>query len=183
MKSRKALGPAFALAAALLLTSGGARAANNVTSLSFFVEPPTLNSIGLEWRIDGDDNRNASVLVQYRKVGDSTFKNGLPMLRLQGERTFEGVRFDVVSPNMFAGSIVDLEPDTDYQLALTLTGPGRCCGTKRAERHRAHPGRAEASRRRTRVPCLPVRLYGHDDPTGVPRAARRLQQLVHQART
>jgi hypothetical protein len=55
------------------------------------------------------------------------------MLRLQGERTLENVRFDVISPNMFAGSIVDLDPDTDYDLILSLSDPDGFSGaTKKA---------------------------------------------------
>src|SRR6266513_216917 len=76
------------------LGAGSATATDSVTSVNLFVEPPTLSSLGFEWRIDGDDNRNASVEVQYRKAGDSVYKTGLPVLRLQGERTLENVRFD-----------------------------------------------------------------------------------------
>src|ERR1039457_1348447 len=80
------------------------------------IDPPTLINLGFEWPIEGDDNRNATVEVSYRRTGDVEWKQGLPLLRLQGERIFqpEGV-FDVISPNMFAGSILDLEPDTAYE--------------------------------------------------------------------
>jgi hypothetical protein len=42
--------------------------------------------------------------VTYRRKGESQWQQGLPRLRVQGERVFQadGV-FDVVSPNMFAG--------------------------------------------------------------------------------
>jgi hypothetical protein len=36
-------------------------------------------------------------------------------IRLQNEEIYQGDRLDVVSPNMFAGSILDLEPDTEYE--------------------------------------------------------------------
>ena len=82
----------------------------------FVIDHPTLINLGFEWLIQGDDNRNAQVEVSYRKQGDTAWKQGLPLLRLQGERIYQnqGV-FDVVSPNMFAGSILDLEPDTAYE--------------------------------------------------------------------
>ncbi len=88
------------------------------------IDPPTLINLGFEWPIDGDDNRNASVEVSYRRTGESQWKQGLPLLRLQGERIFqtEGV-FDVISPNMFAGSILDLEPDTAYEARFTMSDP------------------------------------------------------------
>jgi len=37
----------------------------------FVIEHPTLINLGFEWLIDGDANRNASVEVTYRKVGDT----------------------------------------------------------------------------------------------------------------
>ena len=88
------------------------------------IDPPTLINLGFEWVIEGDDNRNASVEVSYRRVGETQWKQALPLLRLQGERIFqtEGV-FDVISPNMFAGSILDLQPDTAYEARFTMSDP------------------------------------------------------------
>jgi hypothetical protein len=115
-------------------------AANGVKGLDIFVEPPTLNSLGFEWRIDGDDNRNAKATIFYRKTGTGAYKQGLPMLRLQGERTYEGVRFDVIDPNMFAGSVVDLEPDTSYDIIFSLADPDGMSGvTKKQMTVRTRP--------------------------------------------
>jgi len=90
----------------------------------FVIENATLINLGFEWFIQGDDNRNAKVEVSYRKQGETTWKQGLPLLRLQGERIYQnqGV-FDVVSPNMFAGSILDLQPDTPYEARFVLSDP------------------------------------------------------------
>ena len=41
------------------------------------IDPPTLINLGFEWPIEGDDNRNASVKVSYRRTGDSQWKQGL----------------------------------------------------------------------------------------------------------
>lgn len=49
------------------------------------VEPPTLNALGVEWRITGDANRNASVGLEYRKQGDAEWRRGAPLMRLNGE--------------------------------------------------------------------------------------------------
>src|SRR5258708_3016779 len=93
------------------------------------IDPPTLINLGFEWLIEGDDNRNATVEVQYRRVGDIEWRRGLPLLRLQGERIFQSEGgFDVISPNMFAGSILDLEPDTPDQARFTLTDPDGLIG-------------------------------------------------------
>src|SRR5260370_41939879 len=109
----------------LLCWSGFAAApANKTTPGELVIDPPTLINLGFEWLIEGDDNRNAKVEVEYRRTGDAQWKQGLPLLRLQGERIFqsEGV-FDVISPNMFAGSILDLEPDTAYEARFTMSDP------------------------------------------------------------
>ena len=88
------------------------------------IDHPTLINLGFEWVIQGDDNRNANVDVSYRKQGETVWKRGLPLLRLHGERIYQtdGV-FNVISPNMFAGSILDLEPDTGYEARFVMSDP------------------------------------------------------------
>ena len=74
------------------------------------IEPPTLINLGFEWLIQGDDNRNAAVQVSYRQPGEAAWSPALPLLRLQRERVFVGPQFDVVVPNMFAGSAPTSRP-------------------------------------------------------------------------
>src|SRR5579862_7556673 len=111
-----------------LLSRGGSAAPDNsrnkVMPGEFVIDHPTLINLGFEWVIEGDDNRNAQVAVSYRKKGATEWKQGLPMFRLHGERIYQaqGV-FDVVSPNMFAGSILDLEPDTEYEARFVMSDP------------------------------------------------------------
>ena len=122
MRSSRALIAMFCLL--IMALSSPARADNSTQPLDLFIEPPTQTSLGFEWRINGDDNRNATANFLYRKANSGgAYKSGLPVLRLQGERTYENVRFDVISPNMFAGSIVDLEPDTDYEVLAYILDP------------------------------------------------------------
>jgi hypothetical protein len=52
----------------------------------------------------------------------------LPWLRLNAERVLSNVRFDVISPNMFAGSIIDLQPDTSYEVQATISDPDGVSG-------------------------------------------------------
>ena len=101
-----------------------------VTAGELVIDPPTLINLGFEWVIDGDANRNAQVAVTYRKQGDVTWKQGLPLLRLQGERIYQRLAWDVVSPNMFAGSVLDLEPDTAYEVTLVLSDPDGVTGQR-----------------------------------------------------
>ena len=116
-----------ALCLALASQAPRARAAaaksNAVTAGEFIIDPPTLINLGFEWMIQGDDNRNAAVAVSYRKKGEAQWRQAMPLLRLQNEEIFQGDRLDLVSPNMFAGSILDLEPDTEYEARFVMADP------------------------------------------------------------
>jgi len=102
----------------------------NVTPGEFIVDPPTLVSLGFAWNITGDDNRNASVDVTYRKKGERGWLKALPLLRLDHEQVYGGAPRDggkhfysYVAPNMFAGSILNLEPGVDYECHFVLSDP------------------------------------------------------------
>src|SRR3954471_6434392 len=71
------------------------------------IEPPTTGALGVEWRIQGDDNRNASVALAWRRTAETTWRDGLPLLRLQSEAVEQGASFHYIAPNMFAGSVFD----------------------------------------------------------------------------
>jgi hypothetical protein len=115
--------------------AGGAPAVdvnpNAIEPGEFVIEPATLINLGFEWFVQGDDNRNAAVAVSYRKKGDTGWKNALPLLRLQGERIYGESRVDFVAPNMFAGSILDLEPDTAYEAQFVVSDPDGVTGPAR----------------------------------------------------
>ena len=90
----------------------------------FTVEPPTLICAGFEWLMQGDDNSNAAVEVSYRKKGATEWKKALPLLRLHGEKVvYKPVEIDYTAPNMFAGSIFDLEQGTTYECRFVLSDP------------------------------------------------------------
>ncbi len=96
----------------------------------FIVDPPTLVSLGFAWKITGDDNRNARVNVTYRKKGEAQWRNALPLLRLQHEQVFGGLPreggrhyYSYIAPNMFAGSILNLDPGVDYECHFVLADP------------------------------------------------------------
>ena len=109
---------------------GWAQNANALTLRDFVIEPPTLINLGFEWFVDGDANRNASVAVSYRRVGTSAWLEALPLLRLQGERVAQGRQLDVTSPNMFAGSVLDVEPDTAYEVRFQASDPDGVTGER-----------------------------------------------------
>ena len=133
MRSLLIVAGAVALVASSLYGPGlhaqaGPNPANASTAGELVVEPPTLINLGFEWFLEGDANRNAAVDVAYRKAGESAWRTGLPMLRMGGERIFSESRVDVVVPNMFGGSVLDLEPDTPYEVRLTLADPDGVAG-------------------------------------------------------
>jgi hypothetical protein len=129
-----------AIAALALICARASYAQNKTTSGDFTVEPSTLVSLGFEWRITGDDNRNAHVDVQFRKTGESGWHAGLPLMREQrevigdpppGGRGGAEARyplFKYTAPNMFAGSILNLEPDTEYECRFVLADPDGIAG-------------------------------------------------------
>jgi hypothetical protein len=112
--------------ALLLLLTAACRldGAAAVTAGRFVVERPTLIALGFEWRISGDDNRNASVEVGYRRTREGEWKQALPLLRLGGEQVIRrDLGLDYTVPDMFAGSILDLQPDTEYECRFTMRDP------------------------------------------------------------
>ena len=117
------------LAVAALLPAACLCQTNTVPG-EFIIDPPTLVSLGFAWNISGDDNRNARVDVTYRKKGEQQWRQGLPLLRLQREQVFGGAPreggkhyYSFVAPNMFAGSLLNLEPGTEYECHFVLSDP------------------------------------------------------------
>jgi len=117
----------FVVALFSLLWTLPLAAADKTTVKEFITEPATLVSLGFEWRIDGDDNRNATVAVSYRKKGEPMWKDGLPLLRIGNERINENA-LQYMTPNGFAGSIFELDPDTLYEARFVMADPDGISG-------------------------------------------------------
>lgn len=107
----------------MLVLSSPALAADGTTTKELIIDPPTLMALGFAWPIEGDDNRNAQVTIEYRKKGEKQWLQGLDLLRLQNELTFMRGALDYTAPNMFAGSLFDLEEGTEYEVRLRLQDP------------------------------------------------------------
>lgn len=106
---------------AVLLT--GVLAANDKSIPGeLVIEPPTLQCLGFEWPVEGDENRNASVEVRYRRRDGGEWREGLPFLR-SGDEEAGTEEMNYVTPRVFAGSIFDLDPGTEYEVRLTLRDP------------------------------------------------------------
>ncbi len=108
---------ALFLVSSLALSLTAADAEDVVKPDALVVEPPTLLCLGFQWFADGDDNGNATVALEFRAAGQEDWRQGMDLLRVH----YSGDEDDV--PPMFAGSILDLEPGTEYECRLALEDP------------------------------------------------------------
>ena len=119
----------LALLSLFLLFAATAQAQDATQAGQFTVEHPTLHNLGFEWAISGDANRNAAVKVEFRRVGESTWRAAMPLVRHGGERIYrdrEGLSYIV--PDGFAGSILNLEAGTEYECRCALSDPDGTTG-------------------------------------------------------
>ena len=118
----------LAIAAIIALTNSAA-ADNAVKPGDFVVERSTLLSLGFEWKIGGDENRNAMVKVTYRQTGSTAWKQALPLFRMGGEfiagpkPQFGPNYYNYTVPPGFAGSVLNLQPDTAYEVHFIMSDP------------------------------------------------------------
>ncbi len=114
---------------ALFLAAAALSAQNATVAGRFHVEPPTLLNLGFEWPIEGDANRNATVSVQFRAVGQTQWRTGLPLVRIGGENLFRRrENFDYTVPHGFAGSILNLQEGTEYECRFQMSDPDGVTG-------------------------------------------------------
>jgi len=137
-----------ALLAMVLLPGCTAFAASGVKSQQVVMEAPTVHCLGARWYVSGDDNDNASVDVEYRAKGAKAWHEAMPMFRVgdgpddqSGEKRLESGgadRWPFALGNFFAGSVLDLKPDTAYEIRMTLSDPdgGRFIETRTARTKR-----------------------------------------------
>lgn len=101
------------------------------------IEHPTLISLGFDWRISGDANVNATARVSYRKKGETSWKEYLPLLRTgrgrmvnYGFGNFNDPNHEMQYriPDGLTGSIMDLQPATEYEVKLEVTDPDGVTG-------------------------------------------------------
>ncbi|MDB5388682.1 MAG: hypothetical protein JWM11_4328, partial [Planctomycetaceae bacterium] len=113
----------------LLLAILGADGQNSAVAGRFVVEHPTLLNLGFEWQIRGDANRNAAVEVQFRAVDESEWRPALPLVRIGGEHVYrQRENLDYTVPDGFAGSILNLQPCTEYECRFQITDPDGATG-------------------------------------------------------
>ncbi|HEX9747676.1 MAG TPA: hypothetical protein VGB86_04645 [Methylomirabilota bacterium] len=117
----------IALAAVTLGACAGARATGVGSAVNAseagepVAEPATFHSLGIRWAVRGDANADALIGVRYRPRAETRWREALPLFRTDPESVSRENR--VKGGWLFAGSIVDLAPDTEYEVALALTDP------------------------------------------------------------
>jgi hypothetical protein len=83
---------------------------------------PTITNLAVEWEIDGDDDLDATCAVTFRAVGADAWREGMPLVRVPAGES-RGTRPIVRWTNRLSGSLLDLRPDTEYEIRLNLSDP------------------------------------------------------------
>jgi hypothetical protein len=91
-----------------------AEAANGAVPGEIIVQPPTLICLGFQWMVEGDEDRDSSVSVRFRKQGGTAWRDSMPLYRVGGSRAI---------PHSLVGSILDLDADTAYEVRLEMQDP------------------------------------------------------------
>jgi hypothetical protein len=100
----------------LLLSSLGATAlqAQQTISLSSVEAYGTVHSGGVVVVVSGDDDLDATSTLEWRQSGETVYRSGFPLTRIDDQH--------------FVGSLLWLEPETGYQVRVTLADPDGVTG-------------------------------------------------------
>ena len=109
-------------AISLLLLASRLHSEDATTTGSVTSPYPTITNLAVDWPITGDDNLNGVVTVQYRKAGENNWRAGMPLRRVPAGQS-QGTNPIFTWQNKHSGSIFDLQPDTEYEIELTLSDP------------------------------------------------------------
>jgi hypothetical protein len=112
------------LGVALMLTFEPTEAAvENASTPGEVTTPyPTIIHLAVEWKIQGDDNLNGMVTVQFRETARWEWHQGLPLRRVPAGKSQE--THPIFNwENKYSGSLFDLKPDTEYEIKLKLSDP------------------------------------------------------------
>jgi len=110
------------LAVALALLPLRTLAENATTPGEATTPYPTIIHLAVEWAIEGDDDLDGAVAVRFRPVGEEAWREGLPLRRVPAGQS-RGTNPIFRWTNRHSGSLFDLRPDTEYEIALKLEDP------------------------------------------------------------
>ena len=83
---------------------------------------PTITNIGIEWNIQGDANYNATCTVKFKKSSETTWHDAMALKRVAAGQS-QGTTPIYKWENKFSGSIFNLQPNTKYDVQLSLNDP------------------------------------------------------------
>jgi Chondroitinase B/FlgD Ig-like domain len=100
----------------------------------------TIRCVGLEWKVEGDTNGNATANVKFRETGTDTWQAAMPLFRLVSQTVTTDKPYMIGplkvtmpgttdylqaqwSRNSLAGSVFHLKPGTAYEFQVTLADP------------------------------------------------------------
>ena len=119
----------LAIAVVLLVRQASSLAGQEVCTPGSLRTDSTPNCISIEWDVSGDSNHNATCGVQFRKQGAAEWKKALPLFRVDYQWWYHKDRAERPF-NMFAGSILFLDPGATYDVQLDLADPDGGKATK-----------------------------------------------------
>lgn len=116
--------PATSAGVTVTVNNAGPPPGGPITVGQIDADPPTLETLGVSLPIvSGDTNYNATVQVFYRKSGDATWSEALPLMRVRPDLLSVEDPSPFSVAEQFAGSIFDLQPDTLYEVRLEVQDP------------------------------------------------------------
>ena len=80
----------------------------------------TFEHLGVLWWIDGDDDLDSSMTLEFRALGATSWRQGAPAVRAYPTLIVNGLPLDL---NYWAASALFLVPGQTYELRLTVTDP------------------------------------------------------------
>jgi hypothetical protein len=78
---------------------------------------PTFEHIAIHVNIEGDDNKNSTLDIEYRLTGTSDYYPGAITMRASPEMIVDG---SALGMNFHAGSVMHLQPNSSYDIKLTI---------------------------------------------------------------
>jgi hypothetical protein len=107
---------------ALVLCNAAAADENATVPGEVMTPSPTILHLAIEWKIEGDANLNGAVAVRYRQVGEEPWRDAMHLRRVPAGES-RGTRPIFHWESKHSGSIFDLRPNTEYEIALSLQDP------------------------------------------------------------
>jgi len=80
----------------------------------------TFEHIGILYNISGDENLNSNLEIEFREQDNGVYQNGAITMRSHPGLVIDGSTYNA---NHHAGSAMFLEPNTTYNIRLTLSDP------------------------------------------------------------